>query len=273
MIEASKKTIIFLLIALIILWGLWGFWKISKKWNAKSDSVEIAITNETNIELDSSVASVYVTPSKDNTLRVKSTKAGELKVENDGTTIEISQKTKIKSGEGVLTLEIPGKIKTSSVKTSVGSIDISSLNMYKIELKVATGDITASNIKAYELDAEASVGTIDLSDIVATDIEAETKTGDISLTETNAKTLDANASIGNVTFYSGKVDTLECETGTGDIYIKLDDKNGTFNITIGALADAYVFGTELESKSETLTFGTGTPNVSAKTKIGSIEIR
>ncbi len=192
--------------------------------------------------------------------------SGDLNIKGDN---ESKIRVKLQNGFKVNKTETEIALKTTS-----GDLDISLPKTQNLDIKAATGDISASNLDA-ELSFRCAAGDIKLEDIKG-NIAVGLASGDLNATKISA---EIKAALG---FGDANIDFIECmggkvEVGYGDITLNLPE-DSNLELTLikpekGSIVSEFEFETPENIEAFKFTIGKPGTKLYLKTKNGDIIIR
>lgn len=268
MLKISKRSLILILVGILVVWGIWGGFSLFYHYSGKSDKLTFIVEDESELHIETNKANIFISSSGSDTLLAESVKAGDINFDQDGNVLELELEDRKFLADGFLTLEIPSNIKKIVIESSVGDIDIASVDVPVIKIDVETGGITLTNIETEEIDLGLDVGSVDAESVKALNsFMISIDVGDISISNTNAKKMKVSSSTGDIYIAGGDYNSLDAFAGVGDISIDLDSDDYTYTLNAD---DIYLFD---EYFTEPMKKGDGERQVDAKTKTGCIEIQ
>ncbi|MBK3496460.1 DUF4097 family beta strand repeat protein [Viridibacillus sp. YIM B01967] len=199
----------------------------------------------TQIEVDTTNASIEIRPSKDSvaTVEVLNHKKSKRKytfnadVKGDSLSVQLKEKSSgfinFRSYPYKLVISVPEKdYKTIQVKSDIGKIFVEDLKTDNLQLETDAGEINVKDVDAIAVDVKTDVGKINL-DHVKGKIEGTSDVGIISLVTTHLdRPIDLKTEVGKIMIQTEKEPanaTIEVETSISSIDIfGANDKKTVF---------------------------------------------
>ncbi|MBE1556094.1 DUF4097 family beta strand repeat-containing protein [Sporosarcina limicola] len=199
----------------------------------------------TNIDVETTNASVEIRPTKDSIVTVEVSNQNEkkrkytLKADVKGDTLSVELKNKwnglfsFGSNSYTVVILVPDKdYKTIQVESDVGKISVENLKTDNLQLETDAGTINVKNVDAKAVGVKTAVGKIDLDHVEGT-IIGKTDTGMITIVTPHLdRAIDLKADVGKIMIKTEKEPTnatIEVETSIGTIDVfGANDKKTVF---------------------------------------------
>ncbi|MBE6981805.1 MAG: DUF4097 domain-containing protein [Ruminococcaceae bacterium] len=214
----------------------WDFTKLSTV-HYETNTYEIREVYE-NISIHTQTSDVEIIPSADGKTTVickEETKRKHLvSVENGTLTIRLADTTKwyermgIHFGKTKITVAVPEKAyNTIETKLTTGDISAKNLTAQQMELNLTTGDMKLSHISCKNLNVKATTGDIVLQNVIAQELlKAKGTTGDIKLHQCDAGELEIETTTGDITGFLLSPKQFTAKTTTGSVNVPQSEAGG-----------------------------------------------
>ena len=206
----------------------------SRKWyehafnfdfSRKSVTVYLPEKEYGNLKIVSSTS--YIDIPKDLTFAELSSKVSTGNVTMNAT---IKGATAIETSTGNVSIET--NTDKLTVVTSTGSVKLNNVTVISgLGVKVSTGDLNFTNVKAQSADLVTSTGDVKLTDIVINNqLKIKTSTGSVKLIDSDAETINIETSTGNVnaTLLTSKI--FDVRTNAGKVNYPTSTSGGLCQI-------------------------------------------
>lgn len=266
MINASKRTISFVLIGLVIIL-LVSFAKSHTNIGRKNEKAQLELKEVSDITIKAESADILVKATDRSDILIESRKAKGIETEMAENEVFISQKKSIFGG-GFLYIELPkDKTKSLSLTNSTGDVDVAGIEAESIFISLTTGDVNLLSSSSDLISLSLVSGDVNVDDTASPKQSYCLTTGDLSLSCCDADTIEVSILTGDFESYGTFFNTATIDIATGDVDIQSEKEDIAVQYNKDGLGGSVeIFGKEHSQKESS------SRNLVVNQKIGDLRV-